>query len=168
VVNFAIINIINVIWFARNQFRFSNKKIPWKSSISSITALVSLASNDSKTYSISMADFSLLKKFDIIFHPPRAPRILEGLWHPLLTLGSNVVQMDMLMGIFRNANADMLLCFAKNIGIGNAFQAELIGAMRAIEIAHQKCWNYLWLEQDLSMVVYALQAKIQVPCDLRN
>jgi hypothetical protein len=83
-------------------------------------------------------------------------------------LGSNVVQMDMLMGIFRNANADMLLCFAKNIGIGNAFQAELIGAMRAIEIAHQKCWNYLWLEQDLSMVVYALQAKIQVPCDLRN
>jgi len=82
VVNVAIINIINSIWFARNQFRFHNKKIHWKSSIASIAASVSLTGNNSKTYSLSMVDFILLKKFDINVHPPRAQKILEVFWHP--------------------------------------------------------------------------------------
>jgi hypothetical protein len=82
VVNSAIVNIINTIWFARNQVRFNNKKISWRSSISSITALVSLAGNNSKTYSLSMSDFTILKKFDITLNPPKAPKIIEVIWIP--------------------------------------------------------------------------------------
>lgn len=51
VVNSAIIYIMNAIWFARNQIRLKNKNIPWKSSIASITAFVSLAGNISKAVS---------------------------------------------------------------------------------------------------------------------
>lgn len=94
-VSSAIINIMNAIWFARNQIRFNNKRIPSKSSIS----------------------YVLLKTY---------------------------------------------------IGDGNAFQAELIGAMRAIETAHQNSWNHLWLERDSAMVLHALKANIQMPCNLRN
>ncbi|MCH83045.1 ribonuclease H protein, partial [Trifolium medium] len=39
-------------------------------------------------------------------------------------------------GIFRNCQADFVGCFAKNLGTGTTFQAELAGVMRAIEIAH--------------------------------
>lgn len=85
VVNSAIINLLNSIWFARNQVRFNNKKIPWKCSIASIIVFVSLAGNISKTTSLSMTDFTLLKKFDITLHPPRAPRITEVLWQPPIT-----------------------------------------------------------------------------------
>jgi len=49
-----------------------------------------------------------------------------------------------------------------------SFQAELIGAMRATETAHQNGWNNLWLELDSAMVVHALNSNSQVPCRLRN
>lgn len=175
VVNSAIINIINAIWFARNQFRFNNKKISWKSSIASISALVTLTGNNSKACSLSMTDFSILKKFNITFQPTRAPRIIEVIWHPPFdpwikcnTDGCATLASSSYGGIFRNAGADVLMCFAENIGEGNAFLAELTGAMKAIEIAHQQGWNYLWLELDSAMVVHALKHNSQVPCKLRN
>jgi len=94
-----------------------------------------------------MTDFILLKKFDITFHPPKAPKILEMIWHPLVdpwikcnTDGCSNCTSSSCGGLFRNASADLLLCFAKNIGEGNAFLAELMGAMRAIDIAHQNGW----------------------------
>jgi len=45
VITSSIINIINAIWFARNQIRFNNKKIHWKSSISTIITNPSLSGN---------------------------------------------------------------------------------------------------------------------------
>lgn len=52
--------------------------------------------------------------------------------------------------------------------VDNAFQAELIGAMRAIETAHHNGWSNLWLELDSAMVVHALNSNSRVPCRLRN
>lgn len=122
-----------------------------------------------------MEDFTLLKKFGITLHPTRVPRILEVIWHPPVdpwiecnSDGCSIDTSSSCGGIFRNASADMLLCIAENIGDGNAFQAELIGAMRAIETAHQNSWNHLWLEHDSAMVLHALKANIQMPCNLRN
>jgi len=43
-------------------------------------------------------------------------------------------------GIFRNYKAYFVFCFAENTGAGNAFHAELSGAMRAIEIAASRNW----------------------------
>lgn len=175
VANSAIIYIINSIWFARNQLRFSNKKIHWKSSISSVLALVSLAGNNSRTTSLSMSDFSLLKKFNINLHPPRAPKIIEVIWHPPTipwikcnTDGCFTSTSSSCGGIFRNHNSDLIMCFVEKLVVDNAFQAELTGAMRAIETAHQNGWRNLWLELDSGMVVHALTSKTQVPCKLRN
>jgi len=118
VVNSAIINIINAIWFARNQLRFNNKKIHWKNSIASITASVSLAGNNSRTTSLSMSDSVLLKKFNVTLHPPRAPKIIEVIWHPPVapwvkcnTDGCfTTTSSSSCGGIVRNPNSDMIAC----------------------------------------------------------
>lgn len=43
-------------------------------------------------------------------------------------------------GLFRDSNAAILGCFSKNMGSQFSFQAELHGAMNAIEIAFIKGW----------------------------
>ncbi|XP_024626579.1 uncharacterized protein [Medicago truncatula] len=70
--------------------------------------------------------------------------------------------------IFINAGSDLILCFTEKLKADNAFQAELIGAMRAIETAYQNGWNNMWLELDSAMVVQALNSNSHVPCRLRN
>jgi ribonuclease HI len=60
-------------------------------------------------------------------------------------------------GIFRNSNADFLLCFAEPLGYASSFLAELHGALRAIEVAHQMNWRNLWLETDSELVVSAFK-----------
>jgi len=141
VVNSAVINIINAIWFARNQLRFNNKKIHRKSSIASVMALVSLAGNNSKTTSLSMLDFSLLKKFNISLHPPRAPKVIEVIWYPPVapwikcnTDGCFTTTSSSCGGIFRNSNSDMIMCFVEKLDVDNAFQAELIGAIELLRL----------------------------------
>jgi len=78
--------------------------------------------------------------------------------------GSSVANNSACGGVFRDANADFLFCFAENTGQGNAFHAELSGAMRAIEVAHSKHWNSLWLELDSALVVNAFKSNSEVPC----
>lgn len=62
----------------------------------------------------------------------------------------------------------LLLWFEENTGPGNAFHAEILGAMKAIEIAHQYQWKNLWLESDSSLVVNAFKNSSLVPRKLRN
>ncbi|GAU47667.1 hypothetical protein TSUD_380210 [Trifolium subterraneum] len=71
-------------------------------------------------------------------------------------------------GIFRNSRSDHLGSFAFNIGEGNAFLAELTGAMLAIEIAASKNWIHLWLESDSRLVVLAFSKPSLVPWRIRN
>ncbi|GAU14035.1 hypothetical protein TSUD_168600 [Trifolium subterraneum] len=49
-----------------------------------------------------------------------------------------------------------------------ALHAELIGVMSAIEIAHSKGWNNLWLEFDSKLVNLAFNSSHIVPWKLRN
>ena len=62
----------------------------------------------------------------------------------------------------------MLLCFAEPTGLKNAFHAELLGAMKAIELANQFHWNNLWLESDSALVINAIKNNALVPWSLRN
>jgi predicted ferric reductase len=79
----CLINILHTIWMVRNHARFKNKLIHWKSAITIISSSVSLAGNlTNKTYHASMTDFTILKKFKVSVHPPRAPIIKEVLWQP--------------------------------------------------------------------------------------
>jgi ribonuclease HI len=172
----ALINILNAIWYSRNQQRFKDKKIHWRSAISTIISNVSLSSNLSNTVaSSSISDFIILKKFNVCIHPPKAPKIIEVVWHPPIfrwikcnTDGSATNTSSSCGGIFRDKDAKFLLCFAENTGIGSAYHAELSGAMRAIEIAVQHQWTSLWLESDSALVVNAFKNHSLVPWRLRN
>lgn len=62
----------------------------------------------------------------------------------------------------------MLLCFAEKLEGKNAFQAKIMGAMRAIEVAFFNNWRHLWLEMDSAMVVYALKSNTLIPCKIRS
>lgn len=122
-----------------------------------------------------MSDFALLKKFNITLHPSKAPQIKEIFWNPPLlpwmkcnTDGAVNSTTSACGGIFRNYKADFVFCFAENTCAGNAFHAELSGAVRAIEIAASRNWTHLWLELDSTLVVNAFKNKSMVPWHLRN
>jgi ribonuclease HI len=70
--------------------------------------------------------------------------------------------------IFRDSNADCLLCISENLGLVSAFYAELLGAMRAIETAFQRSWTNFWLELDSMLVVMAFSNNDIAPWQLRN
>jgi ribonuclease HI len=161
----VIINLLNTLWFVRNQARFHDKLISWRSAISLIVAHTSLTGNYTKKLSSnSIRDFSFLKLFRISIHHPRAPTLKEVLWQPPL-LNWYKCNVDGASngnpgkascgGIFRDSASEFIHAFAEPLGIATSFYAELSGAMRAIEVAFQHGWHNLWLETDSSLVVAA-------------
>lgn len=122
-----------------------------------------------------MRNFIVLKKFGVSLHPPNAPKIIEVVWNPPIfnwikcnTDGLSTNNHSACGGIFRDSQAKFLLCFAENSGFGNAYHAELYGAMRALEIAAQHQWHTLWLECDSILVVKAFTNQFLIPWNLRN
>lgn len=148
----TLINIFNGVWYARNQLRFQNTKIPWRATL-------------------DVSNF-MLRKFSVKLHPPWAPQVIEVIWIPLSpnwikcnTDGSTNSNQSSCGGIFKDSNSDFLLCFGENTGLGNALHAEIFGAIRAIELADSHNWKNLWLEVDSQFV---LKNHSLVPWKLRN
>lgn len=143
--------VINAIWYARNQFRFNDKKISWRTSIANIISSTSLAENiTNATASSCLQEFTFIKKFNINIHPPKAPQIYEVIWQPPIhhwvkgnTDGASNPQTVAVGGIFRDNEANFLLGFIENVGQENAYFAELSTAMRAIELSCQYNWMQL-------------------------
>ncbi|KAK2444753.1 hypothetical protein QL285_015757 [Trifolium repens] len=85
VIEAAMVHLLNGIWFARNQIRFNNKSLSWRTDIDMIIANTSLAENNTKKFSTnSIRDFTILKIFKVSIHHPNAPAIQEVLWQPPL------------------------------------------------------------------------------------
>ena len=174
----TIINCCNVIWFCRNQRRFSEKLIHPKSSINLIISATSLSGNLCKLHATSsITDFTILKAFKVLLRPPNAPKIIEVIWQPPIFNwikcnidGASIGNLGISScgGIFRNSNFDFLGAFASNLGLNNSLNAELTGAMFAIEIAYQKNWRYLWIEPDSMLVTLAFKSSKLVPWHLQN
>ncbi|KAK2443569.1 hypothetical protein QL285_014658 [Trifolium repens] len=178
VVGAAIVNCVHFIWYARNQARFNDKKIHWKSIINLIIAAVSMSGNNSclKAFS-NIPDFMLLQKFHVKFKFGNAPRIKEVIWQPPIFNwikcncdGASLENTGFSAcgGIFRNADSSFFGAYALNIGVSTSLKAELIGAMIAIETATNKGWSNLWLESDSMLVVLAFSSARIVPWSLRN
>jgi hypothetical protein len=122
----AIVNLLNVIWLARNQSRFNNTFISWQSVISMIITNTALSGNNTKkTSSNSIRDFSFLKLFGITIHHPRAMVVKEIIWQP--PLGSWIkCNIDGASngnpgnascgGVFRNSDSDFISAFAETVG----------------------------------------------------
>jgi len=58
--------------------------------------------------------------------------------------------------IFRNCDADCILCIFENLSMVSALHVEFIGAMRAIDMAFQRNWINFWLELDSILVVMGI------------
>jgi ribonuclease HI len=71
-------------------------------------------------------------------------------------------------GIFRNSEGICTGCFSQFLGPQNALFAELVVAMTAIEIAHLKGFQNVWLESDSQLVILAFKSIYVVPWNLRN
>jgi ribonuclease HI len=177
VIKAAMINLINCIWYVRNQVRFHNNIINWKSAISLIIANTTMTGNNSKKVSSnSIRDFTILKSFKVTIHHTHVPEIKEILWQPPMESwlkcnidGAYTLALSSCGGVFRNHEADFILGFAEPLNPLSPFHAELSGALRAIELAHYFNWKNLWLETDSSLVVSAFTDNSPfIPWNLRK
>jgi hypothetical protein len=116
-----------------------------------------------KVFNSSMRDFTILKKFNIDIHPPKTPTVKEVLWLKCNTDGASTTDTTTYGGIFRNHLAYFRGGFAENISKNSAFFAEILGAIRAIEISYQNHWFNLWLETDSELVVKAFNNHALIP-----
>jgi ribonuclease HI len=99
---------------------------------------------------------------EILWCPPQSN------WMKCNTDGAATTETASYGGIFRDHLADFRGGFAENIGKNSAFFAEILGAIRAIEIAFQNHWYNLWLETDSVLVVKAFSNQALIPWQLRN
>lgn len=71
------------IWHARNNYRFQNRKIHWKSAIYQIIINVSLSARNSiLPASSAMKEFTILKVFNVSINPPKMLIVKEVFWCP--------------------------------------------------------------------------------------
>ncbi|CAL0318467.1 unnamed protein product [Lupinus luteus] len=174
----SIINIINTIWFCRNQQRFSNITITLNMALSRIKLAISLSGATYKAFANnSLSDFALLRSLSIKPNYNRAPRIIEVHWLPpaqetikINTDGAGRGNPGPSAGggIFRDHEGHTLACFACFYGCHNALFVELSAAMMAINLAHQKSWFNIWLECDSMIVVDIFNGKANPPWQLLN
>ena len=72
-------------------------------------------------------------------------------------------------GIFKNCRGFVKGCFAIHLGICFAFEAEIMGFIIAIEIAHKFNWLNLWVDTDSTFVSWLFQSNAShIPWKLRN
>jgi ribonuclease HI len=71
-------------------------------------------------------------------------------------------------GLFRNSDSSFLCAYSLNLGVSTSLNAELIGAMLAMETATNRGWSHFWLETDSMLVVSAFSSAKVVPWSLRN
>lgn len=144
----AVTHIIWFIWFARNQLRFNNQSMTVSSIRHLISASVAMSGNLSLGKSSSlMLEFQLLKSFHVSIHHPKAPQVIQVNWYKppcgWFKCNSDGASrgnpgLSAYGGIFRDSSGAILGCFYDFIGISTSFTAELVGAMKSIELAHEK------------------------------
>lgn len=125
----------------------------------------------------TITEFAFLKSFCISGHVGSAPSIREVVWSPppcfWVKCNSDGTArgspgLAACGGIFRDYRAATLGCFVASLGVTHSFNAELIGAMLAIDHALTHSWQNLWLETDSQLVVSAFKSPNIVPWKLRN
>lgn len=119
----------------------------------------------------------IMRSLGIQGHPPKASIIKQVIWYPPICYfikcntdgaAKGCPGPAACGGIFRDSSAAVIGCFSTNLGIANAFYAELMGAMLAIEFARLKGWSKLWLECDSKLVVSAFTNPSSVLWRLQN
>jgi hypothetical protein len=168
-----IIDIFNIIWSRRNNYRFNNTKPNLSAAITKIISKVSFAGKSNKAViGPSINDFRILKAFRVNTHHPKALKITEVIWHPSIlhwikcnTNGTSLGNpgQEACAGVFQNRNGEDIGCFAFNLGLANAFCAELMGIILAVECALDRNCKFLWIETDSGLATLAVKSPHMVP-----
>lgn len=143
-----------------------------------VKVAVSLTGNSSMGCgSNSIQEFSIMKSFSIDCHAPKAPSIIQVDWlkSPCGWVKCNSDSASRgnpgeasCGALFRDSSGAILGCMAEYIGIETSFHAEIVAAMRSIEIAYQRGWHSLWLECDSLLVVHSFKDLGLVPWKYKN
>ena len=176
VVQACIVNLLNIIWYRRNNIQFQDKIVDWRTAINLIISKVSLSGNlTSKTAASNMLEFTILKACKVNIKPPRPSLTKEVIWAPPLsswvkvnTDGASIPTRATAGGIFRNSEGVCLGGFSQFLGDANTLHAELIAVMNAIEVAALMGFSNVWLESDSQLVILAFKSNTVVPWGLRN
>ena len=125
-----------------------------------------------------LEDLLITHKLKIPRLPPKANSIVEVRWNlpPTGWLKCNIdgsalgaPGLSGCGGIFRTCRGFSKGCFSFFIGVGHAFEAELLGFILAVEKAKEFEWRNLWIESDSSYVVNLFRKKSgKIPWKLNN
>lgn len=129
----AIVHIIWFIWYSRNQLRFQNIFVPFERVNTMIKVAVTLSGNMTKgSCKNSMAEFKILKFFNISLHAPSAPNISQVIWYkpPWSWFKCNTdgasrgnPGLAAIGGIFRDSSGAFVGCFSHILGVSTSFRA---------------------------------------------
>ena len=124
----------------------------------------------------ALDDLIILNKLGIKGRCITSPKIIEVTWMPPLHHWLKVNTDGMALGspglaaiggVFRTYRGFSKGCFCKAIGIHNAFFAELLAFITAVDIAWNKGWFNIWFEMDsLSVVNCIYDQKFSPPWPL--
>ncbi|XP_019435162.1 PREDICTED: uncharacterized protein LOC109341675 [Lupinus angustifolius] len=173
-----IVNSIAVIWFCRNKSRFDNISIKFSQAIHMIKLNTSFTGNFTKCCAkSSLLEFSILRAFHVNGKYSKAPTITEVNW-ALPLMGWVKINIDGVAkgspghagggAIFRDGKGKCLGCLASYFNIQHSLFAEVLAAIKAIQIAHAKGWFLIWLECDSTSVVDIFKGIKPVPWKLSN
>ncbi|KAH6758884.1 hypothetical protein C2S51_019119 [Perilla frutescens var. frutescens] len=161
----GVITLVWSIWNVRNRATYDEYKPSWFSMVTAvrialresefISAKMGFMKNNMEDLSILCAAGvkgriktpNLLKSV-VWFPPPRG-------WVKINTDSSAVGAPGILAygGILRNHMGSVIACFHENLGVGFAFEAEIWGAVLALEFALSRGMRFIWLEVDSMFVV---------------
>ncbi|XP_057808895.1 uncharacterized protein LOC131023373 [Salvia miltiorrhiza] len=176
----GVISLIWNIWISRNNVIFDDQAFSAVAVIKFLK-LVFKETDDIKKLGFMdniWSDYLSLRNLGVKSRPAPPPDYISVYWWPpdinwvkVNTDGSASGAPGLISagGVFRNHKADVCGCFHIKGGSGFAFEAELLGVITAIAIAHNRGWRRLWLEADSSYVVNLLQNRgMDVPWRFRT
>ncbi|KAH6776357.1 hypothetical protein C2S52_013918 [Perilla frutescens var. hirtella] len=161
----GVVSLVWGVWNARNRATYND----FKPSFHRLAAVVRIALRESSMISAKMGfmhntmeDLSILRAVGVkgrIQHPKVIKTVIwkpppRG-WVKINTDGSAVSEPGNLAcgGIFQNHMGSVIACFHENLGVGFVYEAELWGAILAIDFAISRGMTHIWLEVDSMLVL---------------
>ena len=153
------LQIFSIIWKCRNKIIFEQVNPSLSNALQIFKSSLHIFSKIVPGTGRSMRELQILKNLTVPAQLCKAPKILSVFWHP--PIGSWIkVNTDGLSkgnpglsacaGVFRTSRGEFIGGFSKPLGIRTSFYAECLAILilMAIEFAHSKGWNLVWVESD--------------------
>lgn len=154
--------LLMAIWKMRNKVKFEGKPPSFSRLCRSTSAWIRQVGALTPGHVRGTLDRQLLVSLGISPNPCKAPSIVPVLWHPPPSSWVKVNTDGLAKGnpgpaacggVFRDSAGYFLGGFSLSLGHRTSFYAELHAVILAVELAHARGWQNLWLESDSSSVI---------------